>query len=182
MTNNDRSQPAPSGPSVPIGDATPSTPLSEVIITIRNSIDTLSRANTSDVQKIAGSQLKLLNAYHSIALSQSRRSFFWAMIGAGVGLLFFVCAIAFTLLTSTSAVALIPLLSGAILEVVAGVVFFLYGKAAAQLSSFHGSLQTLQRYLLANSICESLEGEDRAKARFLLIQEMSRSDAPCATG
>jgi hypothetical protein len=50
----------------------------------------------SDVQKIAGSQLELLARYHEIALAQSRRSFFWALIGAGIGLLFFLCAVTFT--------------------------------------------------------------------------------------
>jgi hypothetical protein len=118
-----------------------------------------------------------LAGYHQIALAQSRRSFFWAIIGAGVGLLFFLSAVAFALLTSATANALIPLLSGAIVEVVAGVVFFLYGRTTDQLSRFHSRLETLQRYLLANSICESLEGEDRAKARVSLIQEISRSDA-----
>jgi hypothetical protein len=92
-------------------------------------------------------------------------------------LLFFLAAVVFALLTSSTAGALIPLLSGAIVEVIAGIVFFLYGKAAIQLSSFHGRLETLQRYMLANSICESLDGEERTKARAALIQEISRAAA-----
>jgi hypothetical protein len=32
----------------------------------------------------------------------------------------------------------------------------------------------LQRYLLANSICESLDGEARNAARAALVQEISR--------
>jgi Cyanobacterial TRADD-N associated 2-Transmembrane domain len=144
---------------------------------LRDSINRLGAADPANVQQIAASQLELLAGYHQIALAQSRRSFFWAIIGAGVGLLFFLSAVAFALLTSATANALIPLLSGAIVEVVAGVVFFLYGRTTDQLSRFHSRLETLQRYLLANSICESLEGEDRAKARVSLIQEISRSDA-----
>lgn len=145
---------------------------------IRDSIERLSRAAPSDIQTIAGSQLELLAGYHEIVLAQSRKSFCWALIGGGIGLVFFVCAVAIALLKNANAlIPLLALLAGAIVEVVAGVVFFLYGKAMAQLGIFHGRLETLQRYLLANSICESLEGEDRTKARVALIQEVSRSDA-----
>jgi hypothetical protein len=144
---------------------------------VRDSIERISAADPSDVQRIAGSQLELLAGYHEIVLAQSRRSFFWALIGAGIGLLFFLAAVVFALLTSSTAGALIPLLSGAIVEVIAGIVFFLYGRAAIQLSSFHGRLETLQRYMLANSICESLDGEERTKARAALIQEISRAAA-----
>jgi hypothetical protein len=34
-------------------------------------------------QQIAASQIELLNAYHQVALAQSSRSFFWALIGSG---------------------------------------------------------------------------------------------------
>jgi hypothetical protein len=52
--------------------------------------------------------------------------------------------------------------------------FVLYGKATAQLSSFHSRLENLQRYLLANSLRESLDGEERNKARAALIQDITR--------
>jgi hypothetical protein len=53
---------------------------------IVHSIDRLGKADTNDVQQIAASQIELLNAYHQVALAQSSRSFFWALIGSGVGL------------------------------------------------------------------------------------------------
>jgi hypothetical protein len=56
----------------------------------------------------------------------------------------------------------------------AGVVFYLYGKTTSQLGDFHGRLEALQRYLLANSICESLQGEGKEAARTELIREIAR--------
>ena len=135
---------------------------------IRDSIQRIGAADPADVQLIATSQLELLAGYHQIALAQSRRIFFWALVGSGVGLIFFVAAVAFALPTG------IAFLSGATVEIVAGIVFVLYGKATAQLSSFHSRLEVLQRYLLANSLCEALDGDDRNKARAALIQEISR--------
>jgi hypothetical protein len=139
-----------------------------------DSINRIGRADPANVQQIAASQLELLAGYHQIALAQSRRSFFWALVGSGLGLLFFIAAVAFALGTGIALASIVPLLSGAVVEVIAGVVFYLYGKTTSQLSSFHSRLEVLQRYLLANSICESLDGEERNRARAALIQEISR--------
>ena len=71
-------------------------------------------------------------------------------------------------------IAIVPLIAGAVVEVVSGVVFYLYGQTSAQLSAFHSRLEVLQRYLLANSICEGLSEAERDKARAALIGEISR--------
>jgi len=135
---------------------------------IRDSIQRIGAADPANVQLIAASQLELLAGYHQIALAQSRRIFFWALVVSGVGLIFLVAAVVSVLPTG------VAFLAGATVEIVAGIVFVLYGKATAQLSSFHSRLEVLQRYLLANSLCEALDGEDRNKARAALIQEISR--------
>jgi hypothetical protein len=141
---------------------------------IRDSIQRIGAADPANVQLIAASQLELLAGYHEIALAQSRRIFFWALVGSGVGLIFFFAAVAFALATGSAVAALISLLSGATVEIVAGIVFGLCGKIAVQLSSFHSRLEVLQRYILANSVCEALDGDDRNKSRAALIQAISR--------
>ena len=144
---------------------------------VRGSIQRLGTADTKDVQQIAASQLELLTAYHQVALGQSNRSFFWALIGSGIGLLLFVVAVGVALLTGLSLASIVPLIAGAVVNVISGIVFVLYGKTSKQLSAFHGRLEVLQRYLLANSICESLSDAERDKARAALIDEISRSSA-----
>jgi hypothetical protein len=126
-----------------------------------------------DVQATAANQIGLLLGYHQIVQAQSRRSFDWALIGAGTGLLFFIVAAGFTIWTGKAAEALIPAISGAVVEVVAGIVFYLYGKTASQMGEFHSRLERLQLYLLANSICESLQGEERDKVRSDLIRAIA---------
>ena len=71
----------------------------------------------------------------------------------------------------------IAFLSGAILEIIAGIVFVLYGKTIPQLSSLHRRLEDIQRYLLANSLCEALDGDERNEARSALIREITRPQA-----
>jgi hypothetical protein len=57
---------------------------------------------------------------------------------------------------------------------VASIVFWLYARTASQLSIFHNRLDALQRYLLANSICKGLDGENKNKARAELIRNIAR--------
>ena len=118
---------------------------------------------------IAAAQLELLAGYHQIALAQSRRIFFWALVVSGVGLILLLASFVRALATE------IALLSGAIVEIVAGIVFVLYGKTIPQLNTFQRRLDDLQRYILANSLCEALDGDERNKARAALIQEITRS-------
>jgi hypothetical protein len=142
---------------------------------IFSSIQRLGTADTKNIQQIAASQIELLNAYYQLALAQSTRSFFWALIGSGLGLLLFAVAVVFSLLNGLGLASIVPLISGAVVEVVSSLVFYLYGKTSSQLSAFRPRLEVLQRYLLANSICESLDGEERNRVRAALIQEISRT-------
>jgi hypothetical protein len=137
-------------------------------------IKSIASTKTNDVQGSAASQIALLIGYHEMALEQSKRSFNWALLGAGIGLLFFVGASAISILQENTSGAFITVISGAVVEIVAGVVFYLYGKSTIQLGDFHGRLETLQRYLIANSICESLQGEGRDKVRAELIREIAK--------
>ena len=138
---------------------------------VRDSIQRIGAADPANVQLIAALQMELLAGYHQVALAQSHRIFFWALVGSGVGLIFFVAALVHALPTE------IAFLSGAVIEIVAGIGFALYGKATAQLSNFHRRLEELQRYLLANSLCEALDGDARNKARAALIQEITHPHA-----
>jgi hypothetical protein len=136
---------------------------------VRDSIRRIGATDPANVQMIASAQLELIAGYHQIALAQSRRIFFWALVGSGVGLIFLLAAVAHAFPTE------IAFLSGAIVEIVAGIVFVLYGRTIPQLNTFQRRLDDLQRYILANSLCEALDGDERNKARAALIQEITRS-------
>jgi hypothetical protein len=95
---------------------------------VRDSIQRIGTADPANFQLIAALQMEMLGGDRQIALVQSRRIFFWALVGSGVGLIFFVGAFVHTFPTE------IAFLSGAIVEIVAGIIFVLYGKATALLS------------------------------------------------
>ena len=137
-------------------------------------LQTVTSAKPVDLQAVAASQIRLLDVYHDIDLNQARYSFHCALGGADVGVVFFILASIFALLSSNTAMALIPAIGGVVVEVLAGFVFFLYGRITLQFDTFYQRLETLQRHLVANSLCEALKDEAKEKARTDLIRQMAQ--------
>jgi uncharacterized membrane protein YgdD (TMEM256/DUF423 family) len=136
-------------------------------------VNQLAEADPSDVQQIAASEIRLLINYYDAVLDQAKKSFRWALVAAGIGLVFFMGALAFLLAAQASLIATISVIGGAVVEVIAGINFVLYGRTTAQLSDFHQRLDRTQRFLLANSICASLNGEIKDKTRAALVHTIA---------
>ncbi|MFG6104915.1 helix-turn-helix transcriptional regulator [Leptothoe sp. EHU-05/26/07-4] len=136
-------------------------------------VEELSEATVDDIQSIASAQVKILGFYYKEVLGQAKKSFFLASMASIIGLFFFLSAVVFVISNQPRNKAVIPLVSGALIEVIAGINFYLYGRTTQQLSSFHNRLDRTQRYLLANSICETLEGDAKQKTRSELVKTVS---------
>ena len=133
-------------------------------------IERISETDPGDVQKIAASQIELLTSYYDAVLAQAKHSFRWALIAAAIGLVFFLGAVGFLLKDLPGNVALISTIAGVVVETISGLNFFLYGRTTKQLAHYHNNLDRTQRFLLANSMCESLEGDERNRVRTELIR------------
>lgn len=129
----------------------------------------LSETSPGDIQKIAANQTKLLHYYYNAVLTQATTSFNWALIAACTGLAFFLGAVTFLFFTNSQAIATIGAIGGAIAEAISAINFYLYGKTTTQLADFHQRLDQTQRFLLANSICESLNDDAKQTSRSALV-------------
>ncbi len=136
----------------------------------KSTFASVAQADPSNIQQVAASQLELINNYYSTILNQAVQSFRWAIIAAGVGLAFFVAAVTFLLTTQQTNLSAVSIISGALVEVISGVNFYLYRQALAQLELFHVRLERTQLFLLANSVCENLKGDNQQTARAELIR------------
>lgn len=138
---------------------------------ITKSVEGLSKAKT--VQEIAASQIDLLSNYYNTVLAQSQRSFLFAWIAAGFGLLFFMGSVGFMLYKQDNILSTISLLSGALIEVISGINFYLYNKSIAQMADFHTRLDSTQRFLIADGMCDGLEGTCKQDTRSGLIKTIA---------
>jgi hypothetical protein len=137
---------------------------------IGNAVERLSKTDPANVQEVAASQVGLLTIYHNLVLDQARRSFKWALIAAGVGFGFFLAAVTFMLLKQPESLSTISLISGALVQVISAINFYLYSRTSAQLAEFQTRLDHTQRFLLANSVCEGLDDDHKQPSRAELVK------------
>ncbi len=147
---------------------------------VEKAVEQLSEADPQDVQEVAGSQIRLLTKFYKLALDQAGKSFRVAL-GFGVaGVVLILLSIAFLFIRPIGEwTTLSTTLSGAgglVVEVIAGLLFYLYGKTSTQLADFHIRLDRTQRYLLANSMCEGLDGDYKQQARQELVRTIAIGD------
>jgi len=124
---------------------------------------------------VAASQVAISEMYYKTCLQHAQRLFRWALITAGVGLVFFLVAVALQVLQKPVDGTLISLACGGVLAAIALVNFCLYGWIFNQFRAFHERLDRTQQYLLANSICENLKGEVKQATQIELIRAMMHS-------
>jgi|SRR5215212_3281638 len=140
---------------------------------IVNATAQLSDVNTENPQDVAAGVNNILTGYYSIALRQSQDSFRSALGAAIAGVVFFLLAVAFLIWSKSTEIATVGTIGGAVVELIAGLNFYLYGKTTAQLDSYRRSLEQTQRFLLANSIAETLDTE-KEKSRADLVDTIAQ--------
>ncbi len=157
--------------------------------------DTLApAATTQDVLDAATAQTELLKNYYADVLNQSRSSFTAALVCAIAGFIVFLVGL-YLLYSNTNSSSLITVgtvstVGGIIIQVISGLFFYLYARTTTQLSSFHIRLLRVQRFLLANKICDSIaDAAARDGSRAKLVDEIATAsadigvaDAPLPTG
>jgi hypothetical protein len=138
-----------------------------------NIVERLANASPSNVQEIAAAQIALLGSYHKQVLGQAQKSFLWALIAAGIGLLFLLGAIILRLINYQVDTSVISVVCGLIVEFISVVNFYLYNRASLQMAEYQERLDRTQRFLIANSICEGLEGDIKQKTRSRLVDSIA---------
>jgi hypothetical protein len=95
---------------------------------------------------------------------------FWSALGAAVvGMLFFLYAILHAMSPGGRESAQIGLWAGALTQFIAAVNFLLYFRVARQFATFHVCLERTNRFLLANTMCESLDPPTKDEVRKVLV-------------
>ena len=135
-------------------------------------IEKIGQADPSNIQAIAAPNLETANTYYMNVLRQSQQSFLWALIAAGIGLLFFFAGVVFMLIRQPTTLSYVSTFGGVIIEVIAGVNFALYRHASDQAATYHVRLDRIQRFFISNSACENIEGDIKHSTRIELIKKL----------
>lgn len=139
-----------------------------------SAIERLATSEPGNISKLAASQLELSNNYYESVLKQARRSFLAAVVAATAGVALFLIGVAILEFRPHGGnAATLSAVGGGMVETVAGLNFWLFGKAAAQLDAFHLRLDRIQTFLLANSVCENIGDDTQSSVRADLVRMMA---------
>jgi hypothetical protein len=125
-----------------------------------------------DIGDIVAAHEKLILKYYDDVLTQANQSFFSARTVAALGFWLLAITLAYALIfdalnrfnlgapsaaTTSMTIEKIGLVSGALIEFIAGVNFWLYARGARQFSAFHICLERTHRYLIAYKVIKEVQ-------------------------
>jgi hypothetical protein len=139
----------------------------------KDAIKHLCETDDRNMQKVGAANLNLNNLYCESIIKQANRSFWSALVAAVVGLIFFLGAAAFLLLSKQNSgqVAVIGSLGTAITACVSGTSFYLYRYTMGHFEAFHLCLARTEIVLLENSVCKQIEDVSKRDAAYASVVE-----------
>lgn len=99
----------------------------------------IAETNPGDVKTLIAEFQELVILYYQDVRKQASRSFYAALITAGIGTGFFIYAIWITMLSNN--LATISLIAGGLIQVISAINFYLYARTSRQFSLFHMCLE-----------------------------------------
>ena len=128
-----------------------------------------SKEESQDIRTLMFENLKELKEFYVICKQQIRKSFSAAMFSCFAGFMLFVLAVITFLLGGNNSASFMAGLSGAIVEIVSGLYFWMYKETSKQLGKYHKRLEATEKYLIALQIIEMLPEENRSEQYGKLI-------------
>lgn len=121
--------------------------------------------------------LNQLDEYYLINKIQARNSFRLSVFTILVGLVAIIIPVLFMIMNSQlSLLGVISSVSGAILEFAGATSLVLYKESSKNIASFYGKLTSLQNFMLAIELAESLGKEERDKEISKIISSLIMSE------
>lgn len=134
----------------------------------------LAQTAVDNVQQTGATLLAHKDAFYANASRQSKQSFWLAIITGLIGLILIIIAVVIGLSSDKMVVSVISGVSGIFFELLTAFILPLYKQASSQLATFHQSIDDMHRFIIANSVCELLEGDKKQETRATLVQEIAR--------
>lgn len=118
-----------------------------------------------------------LREYYTISKSQAQSSFAAALVACILGFAIYAVGILITYVEENRVIEYTTI-GGSMVEVIAGLFFWLYSKASEQMGTYHTSLIETQRQLSAIQLSDKMDETNRNKAyAYIITKLMDKSQA-----
>lgn len=149
----------------------------EVQEEVERCLNRFDEADPSDVLQLMRRNVAELREYYVINKQQARNAFTSAIIVSILGFLIFACGVIVSYLSDTvSNTVLYSTISGAIVEVISGLFFWLYSQSLKQINLFHESLRNTEKVLTSVKLAERVTDSNRDAVYSYIIQCIFKSE------
>lgn len=133
---------------------------------------TAKEESRNDVLSLMIKNVAELREYYVINKQQARNSFSAALFICILGFLIFTAGVIITYTDPTEDVIQYTTIAGSIVEIIAGLFFWLYSKAIKQINLFHSSLLGTQKFLTAIQLVENITDARRDEVYVYIIKKI----------
>lgn len=120
-----------------------------------------------------------LREYYTISKRQAKRTFSSAMLACYLGFGMFGLSVVIALVSdsdSSEVGSQYSAIGGAVVEIVAGLFFWMYTKASEQMKTYYNSLLQTYRFKQAREMADHLDGQDKVDAYKVIIRQMTGAE------
>lgn len=126
----------------------------------------------NDVLTLMIKNIGELREYYVINKQQARNSFSAALFISFLGFILFASGVTISYFNETNNLIQYSTISGAIVEIIAGLFFWLYSKATKQINVFHRSLLDTEKFLTAIQLVDKVSDEQKDESYKLIISKI----------
>jgi len=129
-----------------------------------------------DVFKLLYKNVKESTGYYVISKRQSAKSFALSLVSCFLGVIIYICGFIIVIVLDKD-VVLLTTVSGTIVELIAGLSFWVYNKCINQLNEYHIRLNAIEKYLTSIQMAERLNEDAKEEMYKWIIQNVLKNDA-----
>jgi hypothetical protein len=126
----------------------------------------------TDVLKLMIKNVAELREYYVINKQQARNSFSAALFISVLGFILFAAGVIISYYSTLPNIIQYSTIGGAVVEIIAGLFFWLYSKAITQINLFHTSLLKTEKFLTAIQLVDKISPENRDKTFSFIISKI----------
>lgn len=112
-----------------------------------------------------------IKEYFRISKNQSKFSFYFSIVSSVVGIIVVIIAASGIVVLKNLGISIIAAVSGAITEIISGIVLWIHNKSALQLNYYYDSLHENEKFLSAVNIADKLSDDKKEDMYMEIIRK-----------
>lgn len=128
-----------------------------------------------DVFKLLYKNVRESTEYYIISKRQANKSFILAIISCVLGVFIYMCGFLIVAFLDKN-ITILTTISGTVVELIAGLSFWMYSKSLKQLNEYHRRLSSTEKYLTSIQMADKLESSEREKMYRWIIERVMLAD------